>query len=124
MAIASTPPEILALMTTTVGWESFLGFDGHAEPRYAPLIDLRCWQEPHPPGEGGLDVYRRADNTVVEPRWDFYFSGDDPNAKKIRLYDRFSPKFSDGKSLQAVRVSVLSGPNFDNRNVWLIQVTT
>lgn len=125
---ASLPAEIRELLTTTVQWESFQGFDGHAEPSYAPAIALVCWQEAHgtSSASGGLQVFRRADGTVVEPSWDLYFSGDDPRARQIQVYDRFFPGgigTDPAQKLQAVRVNTLLGPPFDDRNPWLIQVT-
>src|SRR5260221_12693282 len=87
----SCPPEIKQLMTVLVLWESFQGFDGHAEPSYAPGIELNCWQEAHSLMQTGLEAVRQADMTVSDPDWDLFFSGDDPNARKIKLYDRFTP---------------------------------
>lgn len=128
----SCPPEIFELMTNTVVWESFQGFDGHAEPVYLPAVELTCWQESHGLTGGGLEVFRYADGTQVEPQWDLFFNGDDPLARQIQLYDRFT---TDGVAsgvyfgtqgnlgLQAVRVNTLQGPPFDNKNPWLIQVT-
>lgn len=131
MGPASLPLEIRELMTTTVQWESFQGFDGHAEPSYAAAIPVSCWQEAHGYGSGGLEVFRKADGTVVEPIYDLYFSGDDQYAKQFQLYDRFlisavgipSADQTDPQHLQAVRVDTLLGPPFDNRNPWLIIVT-
>jgi hypothetical protein len=125
MPIPSTPPEILELMTKKVGWESFLGFDGHAEPSYAPLLMVVCWQEEYSVMSGGMTVFRRADGSVVEPQWHLYFAGDDPNARKMQLYDRFTT-FAVGDSpeqvLQAVRINTMYGPPFDNKNPWAIEV--
>ncbi len=124
----SLPPEIFELMTNIVIWEKFLGFDGHAEPSYAPARNLLCWQEAHgvSGGAGGMEVFRRADGSVVEPRWDMYFNGDSADARSIQLYDRFTHNDigSEGnQSLQAVMINTLFGPNFDNQNPWLILVT-
>ena len=125
MPIPSCPPEIAALMTVTVLWETFRGFDGHAEPSYGPAIELSCWQEPHGLTSGGGAALRLADGTTVEPQVELFFSGDDPNALRIQLYDRFTPTGVAivDQSLQAVRVTTLYGPPFDNQNPWLIQVT-
>lgn len=131
MPPASLPIEIRELMTTTVSWESFQGFDGHVEPTYAPAIPLTCWQEAHGSSTGGLEVFRRADGTVVEPAYDLYFSGDDQYARQIQLYDRFLVKAVgmigadtvNPQELQAIRVDTLLGPPFDDRNPWLIIVT-
>lgn len=124
----SLPPEIRSLMTQEVVWEAFQGFDGHAEPSYAPARSLTCWQEAHgvSGGAGGMEVFRRADGTTVEPRWDLYFNGDDRDARTIQLYDRFTPggvTTDDAQRLQCVMVNTLYGPNFDNQNPWLILVT-
>lgn len=125
MAI-SLPPEIMALMTVPVTWEGFLGFDGHAEPSYAPAINLLCWQESHGLTGGGLEAFRNADGTVVEPQYDLYFDGRTKCALQFQMYDRFTPVGAGTlgqQSLQAVRIATFYGPPFDNRNPWIIQVT-
>ena len=125
MPPASLPLEIRELMTARVGWEHWLGFDGHAEPTYAPLIPVSCWQEEYSVSQGGMVAMRRADGTVVEPQWHLYFSGDDPNALLFTLYDRFTTSaIGDGPEqvLQPVRVNTVFGPPFDNRHPWLIEV--
>lgn len=122
----SLPREIWELMTIQVTWESFLGFDGHAEPSYAAPVQLTCWQEAHGLTGGGLEAFRLADGTTVEPQWDLYFDGDQTNVQDIQLYDRFTPVGVGSDStqrLQAVRVNTFYGPNWDNTNPWLIQVT-
>lgn len=127
MPIPSCPPEISEMMTLTVFWESFLGFDGHAEPIYAPGIDLDCWRESHGLMQGGIEALRVADHTTADPDWDLFFSGDDPNARKIKLYDRLTiGGVADdvGLTLQPSSVNTISGPPFDNQNPWLIVVAT
>lgn len=122
----SLPPEIKELMTVPVMWEAFQGFDGHAEPSYAPAIQLFCWEEAAGSMVKGLEVYRRSDGTVVEPVMELYFNGDDPRARKMKLYDRFLPTgvgIDVNQKLQAVRVLTQFGPNFDNRHPWLVVVT-
>ncbi len=64
--------------------------------------------------------------TVVEPKWNLLFSGDDPLARQFQLYDRFtSSGTAQGpeQSLQAVRIDTIYGPPFDDRFPWLIIVT-
>lgn len=122
----SLPRDIWELMTTTVVWEAFLGFDGHAEPSYASPIYVTCWQESHGLTGGGLEVYRRADGTVVEPQWDLLFDGDDANVQNFQLYDRFLPGgigTDPAQKLQAVRLATFLGPNFDNTNPWIVLIT-
>lgn len=122
----SLPRDIWELLTVEVTWEAFQGFDGHAEPSYASPVTLQCWQESHGLVGGGLEVFRSADGTVVEPQWDLYFDGDQTNVQDIQLYDRFTPggvATVGDQSLQAVRVSTWYGPNWDNTNPWLILVT-
>lgn len=122
---SSLPVEIKELMTVTVTWESFLGFDGHAEPSYAAPVTLSCWQEAHSLMQTGLEAVRQADLTVSDPDWDLFFSGDDPNAQQIKLYDRFTPggfASSTAMTLQATSVNTIYGPPFDNSNPWLIVV--
>lgn len=123
----SLPRDIFELLSTTVSWERFLGFDGHAEPSYAAPVVLTCWMEPHATaGTAGAEAYRRADGTVVEPVYDLYFDGDDINAQLIELYDRFlvsAVALDSAQKLQATRVETRLGPNFDNTNPWLICVT-
>lgn len=123
--IPSLPPEIKALMTVPIVWEQFDGFDGHAEPSYEPPYTLYCFQEAHGSGSGGLDVVRHADGTTVVPTWDFYFDGDNYDAEQFTVYDRFTPEGAgnDDESLQAIRINTFVGPNFDNKNPWLIVVT-
>lgn len=125
----SCPAEIAEVMSQEVMWESFLGFDGHAEPTYAPAIPLKCWIEAHGAmaDTGGLSAHRTVDKTVVEPTWDIYFSGDDEDAREIKVYDRFTPPgvgTDDAQKLQANRVNTLYGPPFDNRYPTLIMVST
>ena len=115
-------------MTVPVVWESFNGFDGHAEPSYQPAITLFCWQEAFGlmSSSGGLSALRRADGTVVDPLWDLFFAGDDPCVRSFKLYDRFTPGgvgTDSAQNLQALRLNTLYGPPFDNRNPWLVQVT-
>lgn len=125
--IPSCPPEIKAMMTVPVVWESWDGFDGHAEPSYAPAITLYCFQEAHggPGRSGGLMAERDASITTVEPRWDLFFDPDQPNVRSIKLYDRFTPGGvgAEAQSLQAVRVNTFYGPPFDNRYPWLVVVS-
>ncbi len=126
MPVPSCPPEIAELMTQTVFWEPFLGFDGHAEPSYGPGIELTCWVEsPSITGLGGVAANRAADETTVEPKYALIFNGDDPSARQIQLWDRFTSfnTASEGTHpLQATQVNTLHGPPFDNQNPWLIQV--
>lgn len=122
----SLPRDIWELMTIDITWEAFQGFDGHAEPSYAAPVTLQCWQESHGLVGGGLEVFRAADGTTVEPQWDLYFDGDQTNVQDIQLYDRFTPvgvATVGNQSLQAVRVSTWYGPNWDNTNPWLVLVT-
>lgn len=124
----SLPRDVFELMTVEVIWEAFQGFDGHVEPSYAAPVSLICWQEAHgvSGGAGGMEVFRHADGTVVEPRWDLYFDGDNSDVRSFQLYDRFTPSgvTSDSEQrLQAVMVNTLYGPNFDNTNPWLVLVT-
>lgn len=122
----SLPRDIWELMTTSVQWEKFQGFDGHAEPSYAAPVALTCWIEPHTTATAGMEAYRKADGTVTEPVYDLYFDGDNANVKSIVLYDRFlisAVAVGVEQKLQAVRVEQLLGPNFDNTNPWLIIVT-
>jgi hypothetical protein len=125
MAI-SLPPEIKELMTVTVTWEKFQGFDEYAQPKaYGPAVELRCWIEPHlSTTASGETVTRTRDGTVVDPDFDLYFDGDDTQAQQIRLWDRFTVGGvgSEGRQLQALAVSPMYGPPFDNRNPWLIVV--
>jgi hypothetical protein len=128
MPIPSCPPEIKQLMTNTVLWESWLGFDGHAEPSYGPQIPVSCFQEAFGTmsSEGGLGVLRRADGTVVQPLWDLFFDGDNPVVLSFQVYDRFTPGGvgSDStQALQAIRINTLYGPPFDNKHPWVVQVT-
>lgn len=122
----SLPPDIAQLMTTVVTWESSGdGPDGHGQWTYGPAIDLTCWTEPHVGGENaGATAIRKPDGTVVEPQIDLYFNGDDPYARQIQLWDRFtSPIIAGGnKPLQALKVETMYGPPFDNQNPWLIVV--
>lgn len=120
----STPPEIAELLVSTCGWEQWLGFDGHAEPQYAPRITLKCFQEAHSMLQTGLEANRQAEITASDPDFDLYFAGDDPSAQKFQLYDRFicggvadSPLFT----LQPTSINTVFGP-FDNKNPWLIVV--
>lgn len=122
---ASLPADIAALMSTTVVWERFTGRDGAGQPTYAPPVTLKCWQEEYSVMTGGLSVTRRADGAVVEPQWHLYFSGDDPNARKIGVYDRFTTTAvgqDTTQKLQPLRVNTMLGPNFDNKNPWMIEV--
>lgn len=121
----SCPPEISELMTNTVQWESFLGFDGHGEPAYAPAIPMKCWMEEYSTLSGGMTAHRRADGTVVEPQWHCYFNADDPRVRTFKLYDRFTtPGVGNGpeQKLQAVSINTMFGPNFDNKNPWTVEV--
>lgn len=120
----STPPEIAELMVSTCGWEKFLGFDGHAEPSYAPRITLKCYQEAHSMLQTGLEAKRVADLTTSDPDFDLIFAGDDPNALQFNLYDRFiaggvadNPLYT----LQPDSINTVFGP-FDNTHPWLIVV--
>lgn len=114
-------------MTVTIPWEPVAagGPDGYGEWTYGPAQNLRCWIEPHSGGQSfGETAIRRSDETVVEPIIDVYFDGDDPLARTIKLWDRFTPGViaSEGKALQAKHVETLYGPPFDNRRPWLIIV--
>lgn len=126
MAI-SLPPEILALMSVTVTWEKFQGFDEYAQPdAYAPAVDLTCWIEPHLASTAtGETAVRNREGTIIDPDFDLYFDGDDAQARQIRLWDRFTVGGvgSEGRQLQALAVTPMYGPPFDNRNPWLIVVT-
>lgn len=114
------------MMTVPVLWEAFLGFDGHAEPIYAPGIELMCYREGHGMMQGGIEVLRTADQTVADPDYDLFFSGDDPNARQIKLYDRLSVGGVADQSftIQPQSVNTIIGPPFDNRNPWLIVVAS
>ena len=123
---ASCPVQIAELLTTTVFWESFLGFDGHAEPRYAVGATLSCWQEEgHGFAQRGVHAVRNATDTTSKPDWDLYFSGDDANARTIKLYDRFTMQGVGATNLplQAFAIDTVYGPPFDNVHPWLIIVT-
>lgn len=123
----SLPRDITALMTTLVTWEPIgAGPDGYGQWTYGPAQELTCWTEPHGQGiNSGQTAVRSLDGTVVDPDWDYYFSGDDPLARKIKLWDRFTPGGigTEAKSLQALIVETMYGPPFDNRNPWLIIVS-
>lgn len=122
----SCPPEIRQLMYTPVTWEKFLGFDGHAEPLYAPGVELLCYREAHGLLSGGENVFRDPDHTTSDPQWDLFFSGDDPSAREFSLYDRFTPGGQGSSSAITEQVEIINtgvGPPFDNRNPWLIIVS-
>ena len=126
MPIPSCPPEIKQLMNTPVTWEGFLGFDGHAEPSYAPAMVLKCFLEEHGMVSGGVEAFRGPDGTVVEPVLDLYFNGDDPNVRNFKMYDRFTPTsigVDQTQKLQAVFIATFYGPPFDNRNPWVVRIT-
>lgn len=115
-------------MTTTVAWEAVLadGPDGYGQWAYAAPVDLTCWTEPHGIGvNSGQTAVRKPDGTVVDPDWDYYFDGDDPLARQIKLWDRFTPGGigNEGKKLQALVVETMYGPPFDNTNPWLVVVS-
>lgn len=123
---ASCPVEVAELMHLTVFWESFLGFDGHAEPSYATGITLDCWQEEgHGFAQRGVHAVRNATDTTSKPDFDLYFSGDDANARQIKLYDRFTPDGvgAENMPLQPFAIDTVNGPNFDSVHPWLIIVT-
>lgn len=125
MPVANCPPEIRALMTVSVGWESFIDFDGHGDPSYRPLIQLKCWFEEYSVSQGGMVANRRPDVTVVEPEYHMYFAGDDSRVRTFTLYDRFTT-YAVGDSvlqvLQPIRINTMYGPPFDNRNPWMVEV--
>lgn len=121
----SCPPQIRKLMKETVIWESFRGFDGHGEPSYNPPKVLKCRQEAYSVVSKGLTAIRRPDGTTIEPQWHMYFSGDDPDARKIQMYDRFTTTaVGEGpeQKLQAIQINTLYGPNWDDRHPWLVEV--
>jgi hypothetical protein len=128
MPIPSCPPEIRQMMTLEIMWEQFLGFDGHGEPLYAPAIPLQCYRESHGISGGGLDTLRTSDVMTLDPDWDFYFSGDDPNARKMRYGDRLTTQGvgagSTGQKVQIDVINTIIGPPFDNKHPWVIMVTT
>lgn len=122
----SLPPEIAALLTAEVIWEKWLGFDGHAEPRYDAPVSLTCWIEPRPTiSAGGANAIRRPENTSVDLQYTLYFSGDNADARGMSTFDRFTlpTPFSSDKPLQADYVNAWYGPPFDNLNPWLIEVS-
>lgn len=127
----STPPEIAELLITTCGWEKFLGFDGHAEPSYAPRLSLQCFQEAHSMLQTGLEGTRQAEQTWSDPDFDLYFAGDNKDAQTFSLYDRFAFTNAIGEDAadlvntitqQPSAVNTIFGP-FDNKNPWLIVVS-
>lgn len=123
MPIPSCPPEIRALMLFLVTWEPFTGFDGHADPAYGLPQQVNCYKEAHGMMQGGLEVTRKADETTADPDWDLFFSGDNPQAQSFTLYDRFTvPVVGGGYTTQPSSINTINGPNFDNRNPWLIVV--
>lgn len=122
----SLPPEIKELMTVSVTWEASGTIDGYGQWTYASPVTLVGWLEPHSDAiSAGATAYRRADGTVVEPKYDLYLDGDNSNARAVKLWDRFTLPSVIGASadpLQAVHVETFAGPPFDNVNPWLVLV--
>ncbi len=124
MPIPSLPAEIKELMTVPVTWEKALGQDGYGQQSYAPALTLKCWAEEYGFSSGGMIGARKGAATDVDPKYSLYFPGDDSNARAFSMYDRFtvSVVFGDDKPLQPSVINTIHGPNFDNKNPWLIQV--
>jgi hypothetical protein len=121
----SLPPDIKALMTTSIVWEASGALDGYGQWTYGSPVTLTCWTEPHSGGQNfGVTAIRKPDGTVVEPILDVYLDGDDTNARLVKLWDRFTPTgiATEHAKLQAVHVETMYGPPFDNINPWLIIV--
>lgn len=121
----SLPPQLAELMTVEVTWEASTGQDGYAKVSYAAPVTLTGWVEPYGIA-GGVEAIRRQDGTMVEPQYELYFDGDDARARGFTILDRFTlPETVDAqlRPLQAVRISTLAGPPFDNTDPWLVTVT-
>src|SRR5258708_4138007 len=123
----SLPLDIKALMSVTVQWAAFQGFDQYAEPlAYATPVALQCWIQPHGSMiNSGQTALRTRDGTVTDPDLDLYFDGDNAQVRTIRLWDLFTPAgvATEGRNLQALAVETLYGPPFDNLNPWLVVVS-
>ena len=125
MPVPSCPPEIKAMMTVSVLWEQFIGFDGHAEPSYAPGIELKCFREAHSLIQTGNEALRTATNTTATPDYDLYFACDNSYAQEFSLYDRFTVGgvgVDDAVTQQPFAINTVVGPPFDNRYPWMIVV--
>lgn len=125
--VHSLPPEVRQLMTQTVQWYQFAGFDQYAQPQFADLVELFCWIEPHAGmADGGLTPHRNPDGiTVLEAIVDIYFDGSDPLARQISAWDRFIPPGIgvEPDNFQVVKsIATIYGPPFDNQDPWLILV--
>lgn len=123
MPIPSLPAEIRELMTVEVSWEKSTGKDGYGQHTYATAATLRCWWEPH--ASTGVEATRDEHGTMIEPKYDMYFTGDDPRVRSIAVSDRFTIPAIDAatKPLQAIRVATVNGPPFDNSYPWMVVVS-
>lgn len=124
----SLPRDVFELMVTTCGWEKFQGFDGHAEPSYAPLVTKTCFRESHSLLMTGITAQRQAEISDLYPDWDILFDADDSDARSFSLWDRFTPggvgqtdaNNSTPISLQPKFISTVLGPW--GLTPWLIAV--
>jgi hypothetical protein len=120
------PAEIAELMTVGVTWEHAIGTDGYGQPHFAAPVTLKAWVEEHGMIQGGLDVIRKPDGTMVNPQYDLFFDGDDSRVQSFTLQDRFTlPSIVAGATLttEPLYLSTKFGPPFDNQAPWLVQVT-
>lgn len=120
------PFDIKELQTVEVTWESFQGMDGHGSPMYASPVTLTGWLEESGMIQGGEEAIRMADMTSTSLHYMLFLAGDDPNARQVTPFDRFTlPEIVGGPTLttQAQFVNTFFGPNWDNQAPWLIQVS-
>jgi hypothetical protein len=121
-AVTSLPPEVAALLTQSCLWEVSSGPDGYGQMQFAPGLTLSCWIEQRSITEG-YEMMRGPDEWPILPSLSLYFNGDDEEPRLFTLNDRFSVYgYPAAQRLQPASINPFYGPNFDNRNPWLVEV--
>ena len=121
----SLPPEVAELMTTGITWEAATALDMYGQASFAAGVTLYCFCEPVGLKDTGVDIERGKQDWVINPSFILYFDGDDSRVRSFTSNDRFTFLGYQPYNLksQPDAITPIYGPNFDNQNPWLVEVT-
>lgn len=113
-------PNLSALLTKSVSWQSKTGTDKYGQDTWAAAVSLKCY-----PSYGSKQVQRR-DGTVYESSMSLYFDGNDANVQTFQLGDKFtSPGMAGGQTQEAVEITpeFSPGPSLnEGMTQWMVEV--
>ncbi len=116
----SLDPNIAALLTFDVEWQSKTGHDKYGQDEWSDPVTLKCY-----PTFGAMQVQRQ-DGTVYVSQQALYFDANDANVASFKLGDRFTAVgIAGGQAQEAVEISPMysPGPSFGEAMApWLVEV--